>query len=152
MRSAAASPDLELRAIQQRPELRTESHAPLLNIRGSQSHKRSTLFKSLCRLLQSIMTSISRKRCTPDSEGEPHLEQPSPKKRRLEPTLPQTPPPEKDLQPKLAMSVAFDTHPKELLLRSVAETLKYVGFHGASQEALEAFASRVDTCKSTIPL
>jgi len=95
------------------------------------------------------MVPISRKRTTPEhSEGENSIDEPLSKKRCVE--LPQTPPP--DDAPKIDVSrePLFDDDVRQLLSRSVATTLKHVGFDGATEEALEGICSEVSTCQSTI--
>lgn len=90
---------------------------------------------------------ISRKRSTPLSEdGSP--DEPSRKKRCIEPTLPQTPPPDAEQEPKANVSTIplYNDTPRELLIRSVALILEHVGFSGASEEALEGLCAEVDAC------
>ncbi|KAE8452908.1 hypothetical protein EG329_013180 [Mollisiaceae sp. DMI_Dod_QoI] len=86
-----------------------------------------------------------RKRATPSSDDGSSIEESPSKRIRVEPKLPNTPPAE-DILEYGAQKVSFsDDDPHRLLLRSVGLALELVGFNAASQEALEAICSEVDT-------
>jgi len=91
-----------------------------------------------------------RKRSPPiESEIEDAAE-PSAKRRRVEEShvAPLIPKPEREIiiTAKVHTGPIFDDAPQKLLQRSCALVLDHVGFDGASQEALDALCSEVDSC------
>lgn len=61
--------------------------------------------------------------------------------------LPQTPPPEQELLRCHKMGTSlFDSDVRTLLRKTIAQTLEFVGFDNATEEALEAMCMEVDTC------
>jgi len=92
------------------------------------------------------MAPISRKRSTPSQSDDDVVDEPTSKRRCVEPALPQTPPPEEDLIASIGKTHLFDDEQRQFLLRSVALTLEHVGFSGAQEEALEALCAEVDAC------
>jgi len=90
------------------------------------------------------MGPISLKRSTP-SHSDDEIDEPTSKRRRVEPALPQTPPPEDVVSVNITKTLLFDEEPRELLIRTIALALEYVGFEGATEEALESFCAEVET-------
>src|SRR5206468_106042 len=80
----------------------------------------------------------SLKRPSPPQSDDDVSEEPSSKRRRIEPVLPRTPPAEEPFIPNIVKAPFFDDDPHHLLRRSIAMILKHVGFDSASKEALEA--------------
>ncbi|TVY68931.1 Transcription initiation factor TFIID subunit [Lachnellula suecica] len=91
---------------------------------------------------------ISRKRSTPSHSDDDISDEPLAKRARFSPVLPNTPPPEEALPIKQAETHLFNDDPDRLLMRSLALVLEHVGFDGATPEALESFASEVETYAS----
>ncbi|KAM3082656.1 hypothetical protein ACMFMF_002311 [Clarireedia jacksonii] len=88
------------------------------------------------------MVPISTKRPSPTPSDE---EEPSSKRRCIGGELPQTPPPEHEIKLEIKSVSLFDSNVRQLLRRSVALALDYVGFDSATEEALEAMCAEVDT-------
>jgi transcription initiation factor TFIID subunit 8 len=89
---------------------------------------------------------VSRKRSLSSQYDEQLADGPADKRQRVDPSLP-SPPPEELLQLNLSNGALFDEKPRKLLTRAVALALEYVGFDGASSEALEAMCTEAETCQ-----
>ncbi|PQE10907.1 bromodomain associated protein [Rutstroemia sp. NJR-2017a WRK4] len=88
------------------------------------------------------MVPMSTKRSSPTPSDE---EEPSSKRRCTGRELPQTPPPEHEIAFEIKSVSLFDSNVRQLLRRSVASALDFVGFDSATEEALEAMCAEVDT-------
>ncbi|TAQ90067.1 hypothetical protein B7494_g1614 [Chlorociboria aeruginascens] len=127
-----------------------EADSRLYWIGEDQDNRKRGLATTNCKVTkaESQRENMARKRSTPPESDDGRAGEPMKKKRCIEQTFPETPPPDSSIGPDLTWPQLFDDEAQELLKRSIAQALEYVGFDGATPEAMESFCASVESYAS----
>lgn len=120
-------------------------HPAEQELHGSPSSPGS-LFSNSTRPTPEPSAPSSRKRSTSDDNERPRSEEPAPKRKRIAESSPESLPLSDVAGAAVDTNPGFNKEQWQLLQRSVALVLDYVGFDSASMEALESFCAEAESC------